>query len=211
MAYYVYLLNLNDRHGYTMKTMKNAIIIHGRPNKQEYYDPNLPSESNAHWLPWLQSQLLKHNITAATPEIPNAYDCHWATWAREVERFDITPDTILIGHSAGGGFLVKYLSIHPELMVSKVILVAPWLDPMHEGTKNFFDDFDIDPGLSARTSGVTVFNSDNDQEDVHMSVAILKQSVSDIAIREFHNYGHFCYTDLQTIRFPELLEEALKT
>ena len=43
--------------------MKNAIILHGGPSKKEYYDLNMPSMSNSHWLPWLQAQLLKKDIT----------------------------------------------------------------------------------------------------------------------------------------------------
>ena len=38
---------------------RNAVILHGQPSREEYYDPNAPSMSNAHWLPWLQAQLLK--------------------------------------------------------------------------------------------------------------------------------------------------------
>lgn len=93
--------------------MKNAIILHGGPSKQEYYDPKAPSMSNAHWLPWLQAQLLKNDIAAATPEVPYAFDRDWITWNKEFERYDITLKTILVGHSTGSGFIVKYLSIHP--------------------------------------------------------------------------------------------------
>lgn len=190
--------------------MKNAVILHGGPSKAEYYDPDIPSESNCHWLPWLQSQLLKHDIPAATPEVPWAFDRNWQVWCREVERFDITPETILVGHSTGGGFFIKYLSIHPELTVGKVVLVAPWLDPEAKHTKNFFDDFDIDPAFPARTAGVTVFNSTNDQHDIHMTVDILKDGVSGITYRDFKDYGHFCYSDMKTTKFPELLEEVLQ-
>jgi len=38
--------------------MKNAIILHGQSSKAEYYGEQFPSMSNAHWLPWLQGQLL---------------------------------------------------------------------------------------------------------------------------------------------------------
>ena len=150
----------------TMLMMKNAIILHGGPSKEEYYDPKAPSMSNAHWLPWLQGQLLKHDITAATPEVPHSFDRDWLVWLEEVERYNIGPKTILVGHSTGAGFWIKYLSINPNLKVDKVVLVAPWLDPDHEHTQNFFNDFEIDPNLVNRTSGVTIFNSDNDQGSV---------------------------------------------
>lgn len=189
--------------------MKNAIILHGGPSKEEYYDPKTPSESNAHWIPWLQGQLLKHDIPTATPEIPYSYDRNWEVWNREVERFEITPETVLVGHSTGAGFFVKYLSIHPEMSVGKVALVAPWLDPYKEHTKNFFDDFEIDSQLVRRTKGITIFNSDNDQDSVHKSVEIIREKIKGVAYKEFHNYGHFCFEDMKTTEFPELLNEAL--
>ena len=189
--------------------MKNAVILHGGPSKEEYYDTKAPSMSNAHWLPWLQGQLLKNEISAATPEVPHSFDRSWEEWSREVERFDIGPETVLVGHSTGSGFWVKYLSIHPNLKVGKVVLVAPWLDPDHEHTKNFFDDFEIDPQLASRTKGVTIFNSDNDQDSVQKTTKILLEKVPGIELKEFHNYGHFCIKDMKTTEFPELLTEAL--
>jgi len=190
--------------------MKNAIILHGGPSKEEYYDPATPNESNAHWLAWLQAQLIKRgDIMTATPEVPHAYDRHWPTWQKEVERFDIGPETILIGHSTGAGFWVKYLSVNPKLKVDKVVLVAPWLDPDQEHTKNFFDDFVIDPALAARTAGVAIFNSDDDQETIQKTVRILRDKVKGVAYKEFHDYGHFCFENMKTVEFPELLEEIL--
>jgi len=190
--------------------MKNAIILHGGPSKEEYYDPKMPSMSNAHWLPWLQAQLLKHNISAATPEVPDSFDRNWEVWNREVERFEIGPETMLVGHITGSGFWIKYLSIHPEIKVNRVVLVAPWLDPNKEHTKNFFDDFKIDPNLASRTAKLVIINSDNDQDSVQKTVKIIREKIKDIEYKEFHNYGHFCTEDMKTPEFPELLEELLK-
>lgn len=189
--------------------MKNAVILHGGPSKEEYYDTSMPSMSNAHWIPWLQGQLLKKDIPTATPEIPWSFDRNWKVWLKEVERFDIGPETILIGHSTGAGFFVKYLSINKLLKVNKVVLVAPWLDPDREHTKNFFDDFEIDLNFPTRTNGVTIFSSDNDQKSVLKTVEIIRAKVKDIKYKEFPGYGHFCREDLHTDKFPELLEEVL--
>lgn len=189
--------------------MKNAIILHGGPSKEEYYNPEAASMSNAHWIPWLQGQLLKHEIATATPEVPHSFDRNWSVWNREVERFDIGPDTTLVGHSTGAGFFVKYLSIHKELIVNKVILVAPWLDPDREHTKNFFDDFDIDPDMVKRTAGVTIFSSDNDQASVLKTVRILREKVKNIQYKEFPDFGHFCMNDMKSSKFPELLHVIL--
>lgn len=189
--------------------MKNAIILHGWPSKEEYYDPQKPSLSNAHWFPWLQSHLLKAGVAAATPEVPNSFELNWPVWVKEFERFDITPSTTLIGHSAGGGFILKYLSIHPTVKVGKVVLVAPWLDPDNESDGKFFDGFEMDTNLVGRTQGITIFASDNDDDDVKKTIASLRNKVRNLRYQEFHNYGHFCYKDMHTVEFPALLDEAL--
>ncbi|HYD35785.1 MAG TPA: alpha/beta hydrolase [Vitreimonas sp.] len=186
--------------------MKNALILHGGPFREEYYDPAAPSMSNAHWLPWLQAQLLKNDIAAATPEIPLAYDRNWSVWKKEVERWEIGQDTILVGHSTGAGFWVKYLSIHPELKVDKVVLVAPWLDPDRTQTQDFFDDFEIDAHLVSRTAGITIFGSDNDESSVLETVTILRNGIEGIGYQEFPGYGHFILDDMKTEKFPELLQ-----
>ena len=79
--------------------MLNAIILHGRPSKAEYYSDKYPSMSNSHWLPWLQKQLLNNDIFAETPEVPLSFEPLWERWVKEVEQFHITQETILVGHS----------------------------------------------------------------------------------------------------------------
>jgi predicted alpha/beta hydrolase family esterase len=190
--------------------MKNAIILHGKPGQEEYYDPAFPSASNSHWLPWLQKQLLIHDIATHAPEVPNAWKSDYETWRKEFERYDITPETMLVGHSCGGGFLVRWLSEHPNSRVDKVIFVAPWLDPDRSDTADFFE-FRIDPTLKDRTAGLVIFNSDNDTHDVHESVRMIRETIDGITYREFHNYGHFCFEDLKTVEFPELRDELLSS
>lgn len=187
--------------------MRNAIILHGQPGKEEYYDPDRPSMSNAHWIGWLQGQLLKNDIAAATPEVPLAYDPQWELWKQEVERFDIKPDTILVGHSRGGDFWLKYLSENKDLKVGKVVLVAPSLGFLSKNG-NAFGKFELDPKLVSRTDGITIFNSDNDSESILQSVDVIRKTITDIGYKEFH-LKHFTYGSMGTEKFPELLDELL--
>lgn len=184
--------------------MKNAILLHGLPSKEEYYNPDIPSASNHHWFPWLQKQLLNHDIAAQTPEVPNAWKVHYPTWKKEFERYEITPETMLVGHSCGGGFIIRWLSENKDAKVGKVVLVAPWLDVDREFTTDFFD-FEIDPDLASRTKGLVVFNSDNDEESTQKTAKLIREKIKEVKYREFHNYGHFCLKDLKTEKFPELL------
>jgi predicted alpha/beta hydrolase family esterase len=190
--------------------VKTAIILHGKPDpgKQEYYNPDVPSASNSHWLPWLQKQLLISDIAAQTPEIPNSWEPDYPTWQKEFERYDITPETTLVGHSCGAGFIVRWLSEHADARVGRVVLVAPWLDPDRTGTTDFFE-FEIAPDLAKRANGLVIFNSDDDSRSIHTSVRIIREAIPDIGYRGFHGYGHFLYESMQTLEFPELLEEIL--
>ena len=188
--------------------MQNAIILHGRPKKAEYYSDQFPSMSNSHWLPWLQKQLLNHDIFAATPEVPLSYEPLWELWVKEVERYDITPDTILIGHSCGGGFWVRYLSENKNLRVGKVFLIAPWID-VEKADPNYFFDFVIDDNLVDRTNGITVFHSINDAAEIQSSVNELRKKLKDINYLEFTNRGHFTHKYMPSDTFPELLDKII--
>lgn len=189
--------------------MKNAILLHGRPGKAEYYDSTIPSTSNAHWFPWLQKQLLIKDIKADTPEVQFAFDPQWDRWVREVERFEIGPETILVGHSTGSGFWVRYLSEHSDLKVGKVVLVAPYLDIERGSIPDFFD-FEIDGDLTERTKGLMIFHSDDDGPEMQSTVKLLRKKLKNFEYKEFHELGHFTHKNLPTDKFPELLEECLK-
>jgi len=188
--------------------MRNAIILHGLPGKKEYYSEHYPSASNSHWLPWLQKQLLIHDIKAETPEIFKAYEPNYEKYVNEVEKFDITPETTLVGHSLGGGFWVRYLSEHPDVFVDKVILVAPWINSDHSYDINFFD-FDIDPAIVERSNEFIIFSSDNDSSSNQHSAKVLLEKLPNVTSREFHEYGHFTMKSMNTMEFPELRDAII--
>lgn len=189
--------------------MKNAIILHGLTGEREYFSDKYPCGSNSHWIPWAQKQLMINNIKADTPEIPRPFDFNYESWKREVERFDINENTILIGHSMGGGFWLRYLSENPQINISKLVLVAPWLDPEKKRSNNFFD-FKIDPSISQRINKIIIFNSDDDNEDIHDSVKIIEETIKTAEIKQFHNYGHFTLKQMGTPEFPELINAILQ-
>ena len=187
--------------------MNTAIILPGKPSKKGYYDPKVKAQSNEHWIPWLQNQLLIRDILTQTPELPKPYAPNYEDWLAVFKQFKVDENTVLIGHSCGGGFLVRWLSDN-NVKVKKVILVAPWLDP-RDSLRNTFFKFVIDRHLLNRTKdGIVIFNSDNDADDIHESVKVIREANPDITYREFHEYGHFCFNDMRTEEFPELLAAA---
>lgn len=189
----------------------NAIILHGTPDKEEYYSLKYPAQSNSHWIPWIQKQLQVKDIFTQTPEMPMSFKPDYNIWKKEFECYDIGSDTILVGHSCGAGFIVRWLSENQDAKVGKVVLVSPWLNPFNDQkhkARSFFD-FKIDSGISSRTRGITVFYSDDDFKGVSESVDTLKNKVRILNIKQLKGYGHFCYKDMGTIEFPELLEEIV--
>jgi predicted alpha/beta hydrolase family esterase len=186
--------------------MKNAILVPGRPDKDQHYDPNGPSNSEDFWFSWLKRQLILKDIHTIAIEPPMPFRPRYDEWVKEFERCDINPDTLLVGHSCGGGFLVRYLSEHKDLKVGKVVLVAPWVNPENNSesdTVDFFE-FEIDPDFPSRTNGVTVFFSTDDHSEVVKTVEILRRKVNGLTFKEYSDRGHF-----RDSPFPELLEEIL--
>lgn len=191
--------------------MKNALLIHGWNTKKEFTNPTKPTASNDHWFPWLTKQLIVKGIHTVALEMPNGYYPEYDAWKHELERFDITPETILVGHSCGGGFLVRWLS-ETDKKVGKVILVAPWLGYGTDGEPfdNTFFDFTIDPAIALKTAGLTIIHSTNDMPGVQQSVKELREQLENLHYFELENKGHFTLTSLGTDEFPELLEEIIR-
>lgn len=187
--------------------MKNAIIIHGMPYKEEYDDPHIPASSERHWLPWLREELKLRGIAAVTPEMPIPYNPEYQAWKNVFEQYPLSEETILVGHSCGAGFIIRYLSEN-NVKVGKVVLVAPWLDPEKSLDTGMFD-FTIDTDLLSKVARLVIFSSTDDMEEVQESVAILKAKIPAIQVVEFKDYGHFCVEDMGTEAFPELLEEVI--
>lgn len=189
--------------------MKTAIILHGMPSQKEYFAPRGASQSNKHWIPWIQNQLILNGVLAQTPEFPEPYKPVYEKWRRVFEQFKIDRNAMLIGHSCGGGFLVRWLSEN-KTNVGKIALVAPWLDP-YRSLKTKFFDFKIDPNLAKRAKSLTILFSKDDYRDVVKSVNQLKEGLkgSNIKFKEFTNRGHFTLNDMKTEKFPELRDTLL--
>ena len=184
--------------------MKNTIIIHGTPSKEEFFDPTNPSPSNQHWFPWLQKQLALRDEISVALEMPQPYEPRYDKYVSVIENYKIDSETILIGHSCGGGFLLRYLSENKNLQPAKVILVAPWIDPDKwlptVSIDNDFFDFEIDTTLSDRTELHILYSTD-DEDYITDSVSIIREKLPNAHYHEFTDKDHFCTPEL-----PELLE-----
>lgn len=183
--------------------MKTAIIIHGMPSKKDYFNRKWDTQTCCHWLPWIQKQLIINNILAQAIEMPEPYLPKYNEWKKELERFDLNENTMLIWHSWWAGFIIRRLSEN-KIKVGKVALVAPRINAQWVDSYNFFD-FKIDEDLVKKTESTRVFVSRDDSETIK-DFNKLKKEIKNLDILEFENKWHFCFKDLKTRAFPELLE-----
>lgn len=187
--------------------MKTAIILHGKPSKKGYYDPNREAQSNSHWLSWIQHELLLNDILAQAIELPEPYTPNYDDWKKIFELLPVNKDTILIGHSRGAGFLIRWLSEN-DVETDKVALVAPSLMDNKE-VEHGFSNFEIDKDFPSKTKRTTVFYSKDDVGSVKYTVNLLKEKVDNIEYQEFEDKGHFTMGDMNTKEFPELKQVLL--
>ena len=189
--------------------MDRAIILHGMMSEKKYHDLSREdSSSNCHWIPWLQHQLCARDILAQTPELPKPYSPNYDSWKEIFERFELNESCLLVGHSCGGGFLVRWLSENPNIIVNKVVLVAPWLDIEKSYSPLF--DFDLRTNISDQSkNGIDILCSTNDSESIKSSIIFLQNNLLDAKYHEFIDYGHFRIEEMKTRVFPELLQICL--
>ncbi len=186
--------------------MKTAILVHGMPSKEEYLNLNTPAASNNQWFPWLQKQLSLIGIVAQTPEMPEPFRPDYENWKKVFEQFVLDEQTILVGHSCGGGFLVRWLSEN-DVKVGKVVLVAPWINPETDDTTPGFFDFKVDENLVSKTEKLHLFISSDDEQDELDTADMIERKVPGVQMHRFTDRGHFCVGfNLKDEKFPELLE-----
>lgn len=185
-----------------------AIIIHGVCGAEEYFEWDFPSPSNAHWLPWLQQKFLRAGYLCQTPEMPWAPQRDYASWKATFEMFQPANLQIAVGHSAGAGFLLKYLSAHPDIRLDQLVLVAPYVDP-----KRKHGDFlagHYDPGVIDRVGQMHILHSTDDDDDIQETFQKVTALYPKATQHIFQNKGHFCEGDLQSQAFPELWDIIAK-
>lgn len=161
-----------------------------------------------HWMPWLKKELITRGITAETPLMPNPWKPVYENFKREFEKYSINQDSVVIGHSCGCAFLIRWLG-ETKIQISKLILVAPWKIPdKKDKARKAFYEYPIDKTIKSRVKKITMFIADDEVEDGKKSLEIYHRALGGKVI-ELEGRGHFTFNDMGTVKFPELLEEIL--
>ncbi|MCF7910243.1 alpha/beta hydrolase [Candidatus Pacearchaeota archaeon] len=186
----------------------NVVIVHGYNEKErEKIIRGFAPQNERNWVGWAKGQLEKQGINCENPLMPN--NMSYGDWKKVFEKNKIDENSILIGHSAGGAFLVRWLS-ETKQKIKKLILVAPArkLPGIKEKYLDFYS-FNFDKNIINNIGEVCIFVSDNESEGIKQSVKLYEKDFGVKAI-ELEGRGHFTFGDMGTKEFPELLDEVLK-
>jgi len=186
----------------------NCIIIHGTPGKEEKAMPPEKRFYNRHWMLWIKRELEKKGWQVAKPDMPNPWKKVYNNYKKEFEKYGVNENTVLIGHSSGCAFLVRWLG-ESKQKVKKLILVAPY-KITHENNKfeKAFYKFDVDESIRDRVEEIIMFTADNESVDGKKSLRIFHSSLGGKII-ELKAHGHYTLKSMGTEEFPELLREIL--
>ena len=165
----------------------NVFLAHGSFGK--------PFEN---WFPWLEEELSKKEIICTIPSFPTPEHQTYEDWERLMDYYCdigiVNSETILIGHSCGSVFLVKYLLKH-KIRVAGLITVCGYNnfhsgnDMMDKLNGSFYINED---SINVRNyaNRIISFYSDNDP---HIPMEILCNFAENIGAEKVvvNNAGHF--------------------
>ena len=187
----------------------NCIIVHGCPsNKERAMDPKTRTYDK-HWIPWIKKELISLGIKTETSLMPKPWQPDYNSFKKEFEKCEITGNTVLIGHSCGCAFLVRWLG-ETKQKISKLILIAPWKIPdKNDKFRKAFYIYEIDKTIKSRVKEIIMFTADDEEKDGKESLKIFHKALNGKII-ELKNHGHYTFNDMGTEEFPELLKEISK-
>jgi len=132
--------------------MKNAIIFHGTGDNP-----------NSFWLPWLSDKLKERGFEVSVPQLPDADIPDLKKWLPVGLDHKYNPETVIIGHSAGGPLELSILE-KINVKIRQAILVSGYARPKgekKEAEKILQDKYDWRK-ISSNVNDVIFINSDND-------------------------------------------------
>lgn len=151
------------------------------------------------WRDSLQSDL-GDNFQVVRLQMPNKINAKYEEWKIYFHRYleVLGEDLILIGHSLGATFLVKFLTEETiKNKRSRVILVAAPFGEIKLGPS--LGDFIFEKEASSDLK-ITLFASDNDKLIANDDVVKYQKMIKNLETKTLSDRGHFSQKD-----FPELV------
>lgn len=196
--------------GLGLDTGKNVYIIHGCPSNAERAMSVEARTYDKHWIPWIKKELNDRGIRAETPLMPDPWEPDYEKYKKEFEKYDVSENSVLVGHSCGSAFLVRWLG-ETKKKIRALILVAPWKIPdADDEARKAFYSYRIDETIKSRVAKIIMFTADNEEYGGKESLEIFRQALGGEVI-ELKGHGHYTMEDMGTEKLPELLQIILKS
>ena len=161
-----------------------------------------------HWIPRLKQNLIAAGISTETPLMPDPWEPSYEKFKAEFEKYKVDENSVLVGHSCGCAFLVRWLG-ETKREISKLILVAPWKIPDSDDKgREAFYSYPIDESIQSRVKEVVMFTADDEEDDGKESLKIFHRALGGEVV-ELKSHGHYTLDDMGTEEFPELLESVV--
>ena len=139
------------------------------------------------------------------PQMPNKENARYEEWRIWFERLIpfLEDNIILIGHSLGGTFLVKYLSENKfSKSIQAVFLVAPAYDKDMKGDP--LGTFALPKKLNLQTEHVYIYQSKDDPAVPSSAISQFKKALPIAIDKTFIDRGHF-----RDEKFPEIVDDIV--
>ncbi|MBU1255943.1 alpha/beta hydrolase [Patescibacteria group bacterium] len=193
---------------------KQVILIHGGSTFDSYKDylaflNNLKIDLNRYnrtkWSDSLREDL-GSRFDVLLPKMPNPMNAKYDEWKILFKKiaFLLDNNVILIGHSLGAIFLVKYLSENkfPKKILATLLVSPPYDD---EGMEESLGDFVLSKSLNKLNKHggkIFIYQSKDDSVVPYSHLKKYKKVLPNASIREFKKRGHF-----DQLKFPELIKD----
>ncbi len=185
----------------------NCIIIHGCSSEEEKAMHPEERTYYKHWIPWIKKELNARGIKTESPLMPNPWAPDYNAFKKEFEKYNtVSENTILIGHSCGCAFLVRWLG-ETKQKIRKLILIAPWkVFEENDSFRKAFYSYPIDENIKLRVKEIVMFTADDEEEEGKKSLQIFHDALGGKIIN-LKGKGHYTLGHMGTEKFPELLQE----
>lgn len=185
--------------GTTFATYENYLsFLQNREVTIDYFKPR------SDWKGELQDALGEgyEVLLPSMPSKTNARYVEWKIWFQRMFPF-LEDNVILIGHSLGGRFLVKYLSeeTFPKKLKAVLLVAAPYSDSKEESLA----DFSLlgDPAkVREQVENLFLYHSKDDKVVPISDAQKYKELLPNAIFKSFEDRGHF-----NSETFPEVIED----
>lgn len=189
-------------HGGQSFSRYEAFLAHLRSCELRYARSDRPRR----WKDILRNEL-GADFDVYLPSMPNSENAKYEEWKIWFERYLalVHDGVVLVGHSLGGYFLLKYLSENGLLVRARALmLVAAPSGPDDFGGEDG-GDFSFDHAklgnVAAQMEAIHIFHSTDDPVVPYSHAETLKAGLPEASLHTFSDRGHFLD---QT--FPELID-----